>query len=160
MDYYSFRENKLLRQDYLEGSTYDLFQPTLTDEKLARLDTYPHIVTVDQDGRLDKVSTFLYDGEDKYTEELMKINNIINPNSIKVGDIIFYLSLSDMSSLYVDDIDTTSKVDVMNINNPKNSGKDANRQAEMLPPVVKDSNSKQLYWNKDNKSITISNKIS
>jgi len=157
MEYYSFQDKKMTRQDLYEGDTFDLFKPTLIDVKLQNLPKTEYIVPIEFEGRMDRISEYLYNGENKYTEELMKINNIINAYSIKAGTIIYYIQQSDLAAMYNEE-DDSKGVDVLNINNPKNSTVDSNRQNKILPPIVKDRSVKQLSWNKDNKSVTINNK--
>ena len=157
MEYYSFQDKKMTRQDLYEGDTFDLFKPTLIDVKLQNLPKTEYIVPIEFEGRMDRISEYLYNGENKYTEELMKINNIINAYSIKAGTIIYNIQQSDLAAMYNEE-DDSKGVDVLNINNPKNSTVDSNRQNKILPPIVKDRSVKQLSWNKDNKSVTINNK--
>jgi len=159
MKYYSLNDKVLERQKQYEGYTYDLFKPTVVDMKLNGITKYFFVVTIEYEGRLDKISEFLYDGENKYVEELMKINNLYNPYCVKTGDIINYISVEDMYALYDESTDDSNKIDVMNINNPKSTVKDPNRQNDVLPTVVKDKRVKQVYWNKDNKTVTINNKL-
>lgn len=158
MEFYSFNDNKLQRKSYYDNNIYDIFKTTLKDEKLRSLVKYSYTIPIEFEGRLDRICEFLYD-DNKYIEELMLINNILNMYSVKAGDTILYVSLDDLESLHSDTEESTDKVDVLNINNPKTADKDVNRTNIVLPPVVKDSSSKQLSWNKDNKSVTINNKI-
>ena len=87
-------------------------------------------------------------------------NNKNNIHSIKTGDIIYYVSTEDLVSLYSEDNQTSDRVDLLKINNPKGNVKDANRQKEQLPTVVKDSKNKQINWDKTNKTVSITNKLS
>lgn len=160
MKYYSFNDNILSKQNRFEGNTFDLFKSTVVDTKLNNLQKTPYIIPNEFDGRLDRVCEFLYNGENKYLEELMKINNIYNIHSIKTGDIIYYVSTEDLVSLYSEDNQTSDRVDLLKINNPKGNVKDANRQKEQLPTVVKDSKNKQINWDKTNKTVSITNKLS
>ena len=156
MEIYSFTNDRLKRQYQYDGNTYDLFFPTLIDKKLQNLTLYTFVIPESCAGRMDKVSILLY-GQNKYTDELLKLNNIYNPFSIKAGDVIVCLPQQDLVSLYNDEI--LKGVDVMKINNPKNNTSDGDR-VNNLPPVIKNKEVKQLLWNKDNKSVTINNKTS
>lgn len=159
MFFYSFDENKLDRQN-TTGNLFDLFKTTITDKELSKLEKFQYIVTSENDGRLDNVCSDIYD-TNIYVEELMKINNIYNQYSIKAGNVILYISLTDMQNLYKPDDETkkSSKIDALNINNPKSTQIDSNRKNQLYTPIIKDNRTKQVYWNKDNKTIIINNKI-
>lgn len=156
MKFYSFEKGKLKRDTNTQGNPYNLFDNTMVDKDIKDLTKYQHVVMDTQEGRLDKVSLALY-GSTEYVEELMKINNIINPFSIKNGDILYYVLESDLPSLYVEKEEDES-TDVMSINNPQATRKDANR-TNKTPPVVKNKNNKQISWDKENKKVSITNKI-
>jgi hypothetical protein len=158
MEIYSFKDNILSRQEFSQGYTYDLFKPVLTDKNMLTIQKFSYIVPLEYEGRMDRISEELY-GDNKYVDELLKINNIINPFSIKAGDTILYISIENLYSLYNEETDNIKGIDVLNINNAKNTRKDENRKSDVVSPVVKDKRNKQVYWNKDNKTVTISNKI-
>ena len=84
-----------IKRDKNQDSLYDIFSKTVVDQKINRLQ---NTVIDGEDGRLDKVSLRLY-GSTNYVEELMIINNIINPFSIKVGDVIFYVETKNVEYL-------------------------------------------------------------
>jgi hypothetical protein len=163
MIYYSFNDKILTRDSSTIGNLFDLTKTTVTDKELSKLKKYTYVVPIEKEGRLDLISKDIYDSTN-YVEELMKINNILNEFSIKAYSTILYVSYQDLQNLY----DTTgnnvetnsSSIDVLNINNPKNTVVDANRKNTATTTVIKDKNTKQIYWNKDNKTITISNKLS
>jgi hypothetical protein len=63
---------------------------------------YEYIIPREFEMRLDLISNDIYNSS-SYIEELMLINNIISPYSLKETQVIFYCSVSDMSLLYVKD---------------------------------------------------------
>jgi hypothetical protein len=157
MKIYSFTENcKLKRENNVKGAPFDLFRSTVTDKDINNMKLYMYLVPPENVGRLDRVSFDLY-GSNEYVDELMKINNIINPYSINEKDEILYPELGDIEVTHLP-IENETEASI-NINNPKNTRKDSNRKNATVPVVVKDKNAKQVEWNKDNKTISIMNII-
>lgn len=151
MKIYSF-ENLNIGND----GFYDLFQKTMVNNIQQ---SYKYFVVTDEyEGRIDLVSMYLY-GTNIYTEELMTLNNIINPWSIKNGDYIFYYeSTSDYSTFYKKDDPTYSQKDeILLMNKNKSTKKDSNRLGS--PPVIKPDNLKQVDINYTKKKISIINKF-
>lgn len=158
MEIYSFKDKILSRQEFSQGFTYDLFKSVLTDKNMLTVQKYSYVVPLEYEGRIDRISEELY-GDNKYVDELLKINNIINPFSIKAGDTIIYISIEELYSLYNEEKEELKGTDILNINNSKNTRKDENRKSDVVSPIVKDKKNKQIYWNKENKTVVISNKI-
>lgn len=157
MKIYSFTEDcKLKRETNVRGAPFDLFRSTVTDKDINNMKLYLYIVPPENVGRLDKISVALY-GSNEYVDELMKINNIINPYSINEKDEILYPEFND---LVVTHLPIENETDaITKINNPKNTRKDSNRKSAVVPVVVKDKNAKQVEWNKENKTLSIINII-
>lgn len=135
---------------------YDLFQKTMVNDNNIFYNYF--FVTNEYEGRLDLISKQLY-GSTDYIEELMTINNIINPWSIKSGDIIYYANSStDYSIIYQNDEPINDQKDkILLMNKNKSTKKDINRLGS--PPVIKPDNLKQLDVNYIKKKITIINKF-
>lgn len=135
---------------------YNLFEKTIVNNNLTTYNTL--IVNDEFNGRLDLLTKYIY-GSTNYIEELMVINNIINPYSIKTGDIIKYPPKStDLNFLYEneeqkDDI----KDEILLKNKNKSTKKDINRIG--YPPTIKPDNLKQIQVNHNTKKITIINKL-
>jgi hypothetical protein len=157
MNIYSFSDKcKLKRVIDSKGSPFDLFRSTVSDKDINNVKLYLYVVPPENVGRLDRISFDLY-GSTEYVDELMKINNIINPFSINEKDEILYPELGNIEITHLPiENDTEASI---NINNPKNTRKDANRKNATVPVVVKDKNSKQVEWNKENKTVSIMNII-
>lgn len=66
---------------------YDIFYPMLVDNPNIELKTY--LVREDREMRIDLISRDLY-GNTSYVDELLHLNGIVDPYSIKEDDIIFY----------------------------------------------------------------------
>lgn len=135
---------------------YDLFQKTMINNDNIFYNYF--YVTDEYQGRIDLISKYLY-GTTDYIEELMTINNIINPWSIKSGDIIYYANASsDYSIIYKNDEPLNEQKDqILLMNKNKSTKKDVNRLGS--PPVIKPDNLKQVDINYVKKKITIINKF-
>jgi hypothetical protein len=150
MKIYSF-ENGKIGQDGL----YDLFKKTVVNR--VDIDVSPFVITDEFDGRLDLVCKYLY-GSNEFMEELMAMNGIINPHSIKTGDEIFYTESNKLKQLYhKDEEDDSNKSDILNINKDKTTSSDPNRKN--YPPSIKPANMKQITVNHNKKKITVTNKL-
>ena len=150
MEFYSL--NKLKMKD----NFYDIFEKTIKMSDDVNINYF--VVTDEYSGRLDMISMFLY-GSTNYIEELMVINNIINPFTIKSGDIIYYPpNKGDFDYLYDKDPDTNDQKDrILNMNKNKITKKDPNRLGS--PPTIKPDNLKQIDVNFDSKKIKLINKF-
>ena len=151
MKIYSFEQLTIKTDGF-----YDLFEKTMKPSTDFTL--YKFVVTDEYKGRLDLVSRYLY-GSSDYVEELMKINNIINPLSVKGGDIIYHpQDSSSFTFLYDKDIAVTNQKDeILMMNKNKSTKTDSNRLGS--PPTIKPDNLKQLDINYNKKKITVINKF-
>ncbi len=152
MVFYSFES---LQLDYT--GYYNLFEKTTVNIKNNRnLDVFT--VTEEFKGRLDLVCRFLH-GSTDYMEEIMTINHIINPYSLKQGVNIKYFSdTNNYQLLYQSDPDDNNKKnEILLMNKDKQSKKDANRIGS--PPTIRPDNLKQIDVNHSKKKITIMNKF-
>ena len=118
MNFYSFDN---LKMD--DTGHYNLFDKTMINIPA----TYQSfLVTEEFQGRLDLVCRFIH-GSTDYLEELMTINNIINPYSIKINDFIYYFSsASNYQILYQSDpdINDNNKNKILLMNKNKTTKKD------------------------------------
>ena len=143
--------------DIGQDGFYDLFQKTIVTN--LNINVYGAIgITTEYEGRIDLICKYLY-GSSDYTEELMTLNNIINPWSVKIGDIIFYFrSSGDYSPMYETDLPPLEQKDsILLMNKNKTTKKDPNRLGS--PPTIKPDNLNQIKINYDTKQITINNII-
>jgi hypothetical protein len=151
MEYYSF---ETLTPD--GTGHYNLFEKTMVNKQNLSVDTIT--VSEEFEGRLDLVCRYVHSNL-KYLEELMVINNIINPFSIKQGtEIRYFLDVSNYDLLYESDPDDNTNKDViLNMNKNKSTKKDKNRIGS--PPTIKPDNLKQIDVNHSKKKITVINKF-
>lgn len=137
-----------------QDNLYNLFQKNISYQTI-----YSSLFVVPREFemRLDKVSNYLY-GSPDFIEELMLLNDILSPYSIKEGDSIWYCSIENMQNLYVKDSMSDNenvRKKIINAAQPDRNKKKI-KQDDSLPPTVKPSNLKQITINKDN-SVRIIN---
>ena len=146
--------NKIVR-DYKQDNLFDLFQ-----KNIIYVDNIPmglYIVPREFEMRLDRISYYIY-GTDKYVEELMILNDIISPYSVKQNQFIFYCSKENLGQLYVTDKMRTelekSKQQLIDSSIPNKR----KQTSGFLPPTVKPDNLEQITVTDDNK-VKIINKF-
>lgn len=143
-------KNKISRdinQDFL----YNLFQKNMIyKEENIFLNLY--VVPREFEMRLDKISNYIY-GSPDYVEELMLLNDILSPYSVREGQAIWYCSISDMDNLYVKDQTMNNEINKQNLikSSQPNRSKQNLSNDQSLPPTVKPSNLEQIKVSKDNK---------
>lgn len=138
--------NKIIR-DPKQDNLFDLFQKNLVYNKNTLFKLY--IVPREFEMRLDRISNFLYNSTD-YVEELMILNDIISPYSVKEGQYIFYCDIDNLKTLYVTD---SMRAD---INDSKqklinSQQKNKNEVDKNLSQTIKPSNLEQIRISKDNR---------
>jgi len=152
MKIYSFENANTITAE--DGSAiYDLFERTLRNVDGIKDSTY--YIPLEYSGRIDMISNYLYNGT-QYTEELMVMNNIVNPFSMKQDDIIYYASDPNNLNILHKGDDTTNKENkykILNINSSKASG-----NISSLPPSV-NPGLKQMDIDYNKKKITIINQF-
>jgi len=155
MEFYTFdNTNRKISKD--GDSLYDFFEKTMVNDLELIYSTYT--VPEEYDARLDLVCKRIY-GDTKYMEELMTQNGILNPFSIKTGDVIYYsYSVDSLRSLYQrdEDINEKNKNKILNVNKSKTTKQDPNAS---LPPSIKPNNLKTVDINYNKKKISIINKF-
>lgn len=119
------------------------------------LNYYPYVVGNEEAMRIDLICFNIY-GNFAYMDELLTINNIINPWSIKSGDVIYFLDQDDLNVIRM-----TPKADQQEIVNElvnpnKDTQIDPNRdEGTGLIPTIKPSNLKEVEVDYTNKTIKI-----
>lgn len=119
------------------------------------LNYYPYVVGEEESMRIDLICFNIY-GNFAYIDELLTINNIINPWSIKSGDIIYFLNQDDLNVLRLSP--KSDKQQIVNelVNPNKDTQVDPNRETGTgLPPTIKPSNLKEVEVDYNNKTIKI-----
>jgi hypothetical protein len=149
MNFYTFKNDVL---SFNSGeSLYNLSDISVLNIDFTNTELGIYIVPREHEMRLDLISFKLY-GTTNYVEELMKINNILNPFSIKEGDIINYVSTDKIPSMHSVKEDRKLKALNLALVDPNK-----NTEKEKLPPSVKPKGKEQLVLDKKNKKIRIIN---
>jgi hypothetical protein len=149
MNIYTFANDRLSFRGTQE--VYTLSDLSTLAPRFEDTDLGIYVVPREHAMRLDLISNHLY-GSTDYVEELMKLNHILNPFSVKEGDYINYVSLDKMYSFYV------KKEDVeLNKRNLNLVDSAKNTEREKLPPTSKPRDVKQLTIDKKRQKIKIIN---
>lgn len=118
-----------------------------------------YIVPREYEMRLDRISEFLY-GSPNYVEELMVLNNILNPYSIKQGQYIYFCDLNEISKLYTKDELSDEKEKNRNklLSSNRKDKKISENDNKNLPLTIKPSNLEQIKVG-DDFTVQIINKF-
>jgi hypothetical protein len=136
-----------IKRNVKQFNLFNIFQKNII---LKNVIVYPYTIPIEYEMRLDRVSEYLY-GSSSYMEELMVLNDIISPYSIKEGQIIYFCKMNDLEALYTSDnlpdTQQTEKVSISRMNSKDDKIKKLSQQSGTLKP----ENLKQLTVDKDNK---------
>ena len=154
MRFYSFENSTKDDTSETGELLIDIFEKTIIDN--IDLKNYLYQVPIEFSGRIDLITNVLYSNID-YTEEVLVMNNIVNPFSVKTGDILYYTEIENLDLLYHTDseINISNKQNILNINKSKGSTK----RLSLLPPSV-NPGIKQMDIDYGKKTITLINKFS
>jgi len=143
------KTNVRIKRDIKQKDLYNLFQRNLVlNENIKIINSY--IVPLEYEMRLDKISNFLY-GSPDFTEELMIMNNIMNPYSVLEGQYIYYCDYDSLSLFYTIDPEVTTTTRDKLISSSQTNNKVKQSNDNNLPLTVKPSNLNQITVTKDNK---------
>jgi len=143
-----------IKRDKNQDNLCDIFSKSVVDVPSYK---YEDVVQDYEESRLDLVSFRLY-GTTKYVEELMVINNILNPFSISIGDTIYYIA--EELVVGMNQIDKP-EINSEKVANPKNkkTRTDPSRQTG-VPPTIRPIDFEQMIVDKKNKTIKLNTKLS
>jgi len=128
--------NYRIKRDSEQNNLFDVFQKNIVNSLSIGKRIY--IVPREYEMRLDRISVHLY-GSSDYVEELMVLNDLINPYSVKEGQYIYFCQYEDLAQLYTTDEIPTQQ--------------DKARQA-LINSIQTDRNKKNLF-NDENLPISI-----
>jgi hypothetical protein len=156
MKLYSFENGNINYNTEVEsgGDTitlFDLFQKTVIDNENIKDNLY--YVKTEEICRIDNICNNIYN-DTSYIEELLVMNNILNPFAIEEGKYLYYTTNStDFANMHTSDVtsDTSLKSQILSINNNKTS---SNALVPSANPGLT-----QLSTNYDTKTITVINKF-
>lgn len=139
-----------IKRDPNQGDLFDLFQKNIMNDN--GIELIPYTIPREYEMRLDRISEYLF-GSTLYVEELMVMNNIINPYSVKEGQEIYYCDPSFLGNLFtkdeLNDYTETKRQELINSSQPNRNSKNITDDTN-LPPTIKPSNLKQIEVSKDN----------
>lgn len=147
--FYTLTEDSLGKRD--TGELYNLSNITVKSADFTENQLGIYVIPREYEMRLDLVSQKLYDSME-YVEELMKLNNILHPFSIKAGDIINYLPLDLLYLMHADY--NENELQPTNLSQV-DAKKDTTRQKRQ--PSQKPREIKQIVEDKAAKKIKIIN---
>lgn len=130
------------KRDEKQDNLYDLFYPMLTGGENIKMGEY--VVRDAREMRMDLICTDIF-GSSIYVDELMFINKIIDPYSVKNGDIIYYplnkQLIENVRRQYESDKDISA-----NKAGLKNSSGEVttSRPSHNYNPVTLDTNNKEI----------------
>lgn len=154
MKIYSFDKKNLAKK----GEIYDIFEKNIKYSN--RVTLYQYIVPMEREMRLDLISTDIY-GSSDYMEELIILNNIINPYSVKVGQVLLFCPKSEINALYTKDemkTDDENKQKIIKAAQKKKIHQQKKFESDTsLPTTIMPDNLKQVKIDKKNKKIKLLN---
>ena len=146
-----------ISRDTSQYNLFNLFQKNIVNNE--NLDFQIYIVPREFEMRLDRISDYLY-GSPNYVEELMVINDILNPYSVKEGQYIYFCDITLFPMLYTQDEMLDDKelqrLTLINAAQP-NRNKTNFDSNQNLPTNIMSSNTQQIKINKDNSVQIINN---
>ena len=145
------RSTTRISRDNNQDGLFNLFQKNIINSNNVTLKGY--IVPREYEMRLDKISNHIY-GSPDYMEELMVLNDIINPYSVKEGQLIYFCSVNSLSNLYTKDEmleDKEAKRQKLIKSSQPNRNKQKTASDQNLPPNIKPANLEQIKVSKDNR---------
>lgn len=145
----SFDNNKNDRilRDKNQDDLFNLFQKNIIYKNNISFEVY--IVPREFEMRLDRICNYIY-GTTDYVEELMTINDILNPYSVKEGQFIFFCSIESLKSLYVKD-DLMPNIDYAKQELIQSQKTKKTLNSNNLSPTIKPDNLEQIKVSKDNR---------
>lgn len=149
----SFTLNNL-KIDKKQDQLYNIFTDTVIERPIEK---YTTIVQEGEEMRLDKISRRLY-GNTQYVEELMVLNNIVNPWSITVNQEINFLSTNGMEAMRKLSPENDDTIETV-VNPKKNTRVDPNRNKGVIP-TVKPLTLKQVWVDEKANKIKVNTKVS
>lgn len=141
--------NFTIKRDPNQGNLFNLFQKNIMVIPNIPLNIY--VVPREYEMRMDRISNHIY-GSPNYVEELMVLNDIINPYSVQEGQYIYFCDQSNLQYLYTTD-DLLNNKEIARqqlISSSQNNKNIQNTNDKNLPLTIKPSNLNQVTVSADN----------
>lgn len=130
---------------------YDIFGSTVIYD--LEQEFYVYVIPEEFDMRIDLISEYIY-GNTNFIEELMVINNIYNPWSVKAGDDFLYFDIENINMLHSGkDKDDTAFDKLTQFQDKKPDGEPS------LSPTMKPKGFSQVTNDKKEGKLRITNKL-
>ena len=140
--------NNTINRDINQGGLFNLFQKNIVYNNTIPLSIY--IVPREYEMRLDRISYHIY-GSSDYVEEIMVLNDIINPYSVKEGQYIYFCQIDYLQNLYTkDEILTQLDQTRISLINGTKLNKDTQNIEKGLSTTIKPASLKQVKVSSNN----------
>ena len=147
---FSLDDSKGFKRTLESDNLYDIFETTVVFD--VELEFYVYVVLVEHEMRMDLICQYLY-GHTQFIEELMVVNNIYNPWSVKEGDEILYFDPEYLNILHGKKEDNTAFEKLTKFQNKKPDG------SPKLSPTMKPKGLSQVTNDKKEGKLRITNKL-
>jgi hypothetical protein len=149
VNFYTLKEDNIGNEK--QNGLYKLSNITVKSYNFTENQLGLYVVPREYEMRMDLISNHLYDSME-YVEELMKLNNIINPFAIKEGDVINYLPLDILHLMHAEyNENELQPTNLAQVDKEKENTKQ-NRQPSEKPREIK-----QIIEDKQAKKVRIIN---
>ena len=138
-------KNEVIKRDVNQNNLYNVFEKNMA--LVNGLIYIPYVVPREFEMRLDRISNHVY-GSPNYVEELMIINDLISPYSIKEGQTIYICPLDQLGYIKTNDklvnYNKTQKDNLI-----KSSQTNSKNENKAVPVNIMPDNLRQININKD-----------
>lgn len=159
MSYIYTLENGNIQLDEDGNSITNIISPLVnTSDDLM---VYPYIVSKPEEMRIDLILSGMYGEGSNYIDEIVTLNNIIDPMALIEGTILWYPDSTDLDKIRKAPITETDEEIIDRLVDPNSERKiDYNRESGMnLTPTIMPINMKQIDVDTKNNIIKINNKL-
>ena len=145
--------NEIAQRDLKMGNLVDIIDPVVIWDD--SLNYYPYVVSNEEAMRPDIICFNIY-GNFNYIDEFLTYNNILNPWSVKEGQVVYFLDEDSLVSLQLQAKRDDQEIVNQLVNPNKDTSKDPNRDAGTgLPPTIRPAGLKDVNVDYNNKTISI-----
>ena len=147
---YSLDDTDGFKRRIESENLYDIFGTTVVYD--IEIPFYVYVVQAEHEMRLDLICEYLY-GHMQFVEELLVVNNIYNPWSVKQGQEILYFAPEHLMMLHGKKEDDTAFDKLTRFQEKKPDG------SPKLSPTMKPPGLSQVTNDKKEGKIRITNKL-
>ncbi len=145
--------NEIAQRDTKQSNLVNIIEPVVIWHD--SLNYYPYVVSKEDAMRIDLICFNIYNNFN-YIDELLSMNNILNPWSIVEGQIIRFLDEDSLATLQLQAKADDQQVVQSLVNPNKDTQKDPNRDTGTgLPPTIRPAGLKEVTVDFSNKTIKI-----